>query len=1207
MMGKWFTVNILFAALALLLPACEPRQPQSVFTLLSPGRTGIHFQNTITENDSVNLIMNEYLYNGGGVAIGDINNDGLADLYFSGNQVPGRLYLNKGNLRFEDITEKAGVTPRGWATGVNLVDLNADGYLDLYVCMSGVHASGQRANQLYLNNKDLTFTESAEAYGLADTGYATQAAFLDYDRDGDLDLYLLNHKLAQENPNFIRPRQVNGENGNTDKLYRNEGPQRGHPVFRDVSREAGITIEGYGLGVGVSDLNGDGWPDIYVSNDYLSPDILYVNNRDGTFTDRIDSVVQHQSYSAMGNDLADFNNDALPDIITVDMMPEENYRRKTMHSVMNYDRHRMELASGYPPQFARNMLQVNQGPGRNGLPRFSETGYLSGVNATDWSWSPLFADFDNDGFKDLHITNGFVRDLTNGDFVMYRMQQYGNKLVSDREYVKTLAQGLAAYPGVKKVNYLYRNNGDLTFRNATRDWGVEESSYSNGAAYADLDNDGDLEIVVNNLNGNAFLYENNLVSPGKARPGGSHFLKVRLAGAGLNTGGLGAKVTLRSGPQVQVLEQYPCRGFLSSVDPVLHFGLGKVARVDSLLVQWNDGRSQVLRGVGADQTLVLQQKDAGPATGDAGGPSWVPAGPATGVSLEEVTDRYRIHFRHREENYVDFKSSPLLPQLYSQLGPGLAVGDLNGDGREDFYVGGSFKQPGALFFQQPDGTFRSRPVTGGTKYEEDMGSLLFDADGDHDLDLYVVSGSSEFADGSPYFADKLYTNDGEGNLTLARAALPATTSSGSCVTAADYDGDGDLDLFRGGRLVPGRYPFPARSYLLRNDGGRFTDVTAEVAPGLQTAGLVSAALWSDYDNDGATDLVLAGEWMPVAFFKNENGKRFTPAAAATAPAGWWNSLAGGDFDNDGDTDYVVGNLGANSLYRVGPERPVSIHAADFDGSTTTDAVLGHYIVGEDGQYHAYPAHSRDVLTPAMPSIRNVFNSFADYGRADLRTFLARLPVPPQLSLSATELRTTYLENTGGGRFKAKPLPLQAQLAPVFGLVCADLNEDGNLDVLLTGNSFSTEVMAGRYDAGYGLCLRGDGKGNFTPDPSSGFVVAGDAKGLARLVGPGGKTLFLAARNDNTMLAFESKTKHGENQVIVPRDGDTGADVRLANGKTRREEFYFGSGYLSHSSRTLVFNEAILSVRIHNNREPAREVTTRSHTQKQLAHLPGRAR
>jgi hypothetical protein len=851
------------------------------------------------------------------------------------------------------------------------------------------------------------------------------------------------------------------------------------------------------------------------------------------------------------------------------------------------------------------MLQLNNGFKKDGLPYFSEIGYFSGVNATDWSWSALFADFDNDGYKDLHITNGFVRDLTNGDFIMYRMQQYSNKLVSDKDFVQTLMQSLAQYPGVKKVNYLYRNNQDLTFSNTSKAWGFSQPSYSNGAAYADLDNDGDLDIITNNINQPAFVYENNLFPLKKDQSDSIHFLKINLKGDGLNTNGLGAKVIIWYGGKMQVVEQNPGRGFLSSVDHVLHFGLGKVSKIDSLFVRWNNGKYQVLREIATNQILLLEQKKALTTAemNDTYLPWQYPGANRRKAAFEEVTEKYRINFKHQEENYVDFKSSPLLPQMYSQLGPGLAVGDMNGDGLEDFYVGNGFKHSGKLFFQQADGTFASRDITQEVKYEEDMGCLLFDADNDQDLDLYVVSGSSEFEINSKYFQDKLYKNDGKGNFTLDTNALPSTVSSGSCISGADFDRDGDIDLFVGGRILPGKYPFPARSYILRNDGGLFTDITSLVAPDLQLAGMVCTALWSDFDDDGYTDLILAGEWMAVTFFRNKNGKFHAWDADKGAtigpdkaqnpqenqPVGFWNSLNGGDFDNDGDTDYIAGNLGSNSLYKASRQQKVSIFAADFDRSITTDAIIGRFILGNNGQYEAYPAHSRDVLVPAMPALRNIFNTFDDYGKADLQAFLSKLPVQPELSLTVNELRTMYFENKGKGQFTSKPLPAQAQFAPVFGIICYDINQDGNLDVLLIGNSFTTDVMAGRYDASFGSCLLGDGKGNFIADSHSGFFVEGDGKALVQLTTKQGKPLFLATRNNNTLLAFEVKQKNRKPEAISLKSGDQQAHMLLENGKTRKVEFYSGSGYLSQSSRSLLLNDSVVSITVYDSKGNHRKI------------------
>ena len=1111
-----------FVFIVNIFTSCNRTKDERLFTQLASSVTGISFSNDIHDNDSTYSFINEFGYMGGGVGIGDFNNDGLKDIFFVGNQVSSRLYINKGKHQFEDITEKAGIGTSAWCTGVSIVDINNDGFDDIYVSVFGKDLMRRAKNYLFINQRDLSFKEEAEKYGLADTGYSSQAAFFDYDRDGDLDMYLTNYLLSTKNTNTIYPRDRSGYSPANDRLYRNDGDvaQAGHPVFTDVSMQAGIKEDGYGLGVSISDFNNDGWPDIYVANDFVSNDLLWLNNRDGTFTNCITDAIQHQSYSSMGTDAADINNDALPDILTLDMMPEVNHRRKTSFSFMNYERYQAERAMGYEPEFMRNMLQLNNGnlpQGDSAMPFFSEIGQLSGVHATDWSWSVLLADFNNDGWKDIHVTNGIGRDFTDADFLEFSSNIFSSN--RDRtEQERAIREKLASLQHVNLPNYFYLNNGDLTFSDYSEQAGINELSMSNGAAYADLDNDGDLDLVVNNINKKAFVFLNNTNQESKTAS--NHFLSLRLKGDSLNRNGFGAKVFVHTKNQIQFQEANPVRGYFSSVDQQLLFGLGDNDHADSLVIIWPDGRKQSVTNISADATLELLWENAGAST--------FSTDSRQALIFTDITSSAGLEYRHHDNPFNDYASQRLLPQKYSQLWPFIATGDINNDGATDFFIGGGFNFSGKLFTQQQGHVFSSKDLIDSIKFEEDMDCVLFDADNDGDADLLVTSGDMQYEENSIYYKPRLYRNEGQGRFSLASTAIPDDIRIiAGCVSAGDYDGDGDLDLFIGGR-VSKEYPRTPRSFLLQNNNGVFTDVTQKVSPDLQDPGMVTSAVWSDFDKDGQIDLIIAGEWMPVRFFRNENG-RLVDDTADTGLAhenGMWRSLEATDVDNDGDIDLVAGNLGLNCDFQVSAEEPMQLYATDLDGNGSIDPLIFFYIKGEDGKKRSLPAITRNRFSDQVPGIKKRFLHHGDYAKATFNDIFKGHDKDKILQLHCEETRSCYFENIGNGKFVKHPLPVEAQFAPVNAIVCDDLDNDGFKDLLLAGNEYQAEVISGRYDASYGCFLRGSNTKSFAPvsPVKSGFILNGDVKDMELITLPNQEKIILVAVNNDLMRVFKIARK-----------------------------------------------------------------------------------
>ena len=1062
-----------------------------LFSSVPAESSGVAFANNLPEDSAFNIVNYLYYYNGGGVAAGDIDGDGLIDLYFTSNLGKNHLYRNLGHFRFEDITDRAGVADSvGWKSGVTMADVNGDGRLDIYV--SGVDYLGMHGrNALYINNGDGTFTDRADAYGLAFSGYSTQAAFFDYDGDGDLDMYLLNSSTFAERLSSPSTSRLVRNAKAGDRLYRND---RGH--FVDVSQAAGIYggVEGFGLGVVVSDFNLDGCPDIYVANDFPENDFLYLNNCNGTFTESIAQATGHTSRFSMGVDAADFNNDGRPDIAVLDMLPDSERILKTAATAESYEQFNQKLAAGYHYQYARNTLQLNRGV-VGGKLRFSEIGLLAGIAATDWSWAPLFADFDNDGLKDLFVTAGIDRRPNDLDYIASL-----DSIPAGTE--PPAARLIAKMPHVALPNYMFHNNGDLTFTNVAAAWGVGRAGFSNGAVYADLDNDGALDLVVNNLNGTASIFRNRAWQLDSTN---HHYLTVNLRGTGANTQGIGAKVMIRAGGKRQFAEVMPTRGFESSVDPRAHFGLGTARTVDTLTVVWPDRRSQVWLNVPADRIVTLSQTDAR-----------IPysyARPVPRPLFTDVSGRLSPAFKHHENTFFDFSREPLMPHQLSSEGPALAVGDVNGDGRDDIYVGGAKWQAGALFIQDASGQFRAvpEPAFQADSLAEDVDATFFDADGDGDLDLYVVSGGNEFWQGEP-LRDRLYLNDGRGQFTRAADALPTFYHNGSCVAR---EGSGEF-LFVGSRVVARNYGVAPRSVLLQNDGhGHFRDVTTQLAPGLDSIGMVTSAAWVDYDGDGKPDLIVAGEWMPVRVFHQENGTFVdrTDEAGHAGTNGWWNSVQAADLNGDGRPDLILGNLGLNSTIRATRAEPARLYVGDLFATGTLAQILTTYHHGS-----SYPLAGRDELLQVAPALRSRFPTHASFGASRIQDVVPAKALRKARVLEADEFASAIALNRGDGTFELRALPTEAQFAPVYASLAGDFDGDGKTDLVVAGNFSGVTPVQGRYDASYGLFLRGDGHGQFVPVDmeQSGLVIDGQVRRMAVLKRANGQRLIVIARNNDRL-------------------------------------------------------------------------------------------
>lgn len=1060
-------------------------QTEALFRSLPSEQTGISFSNIVTESSGWNYFIFPYMYNGGGVAAGDINNDGLCDLFFTANQLPDKLYLNKGNLQFEDITVQAGVGGSNeWTTGVSMIDINNDGWLDLYVCRSGMGDPEHRRNALFVNNGDLTFTERAKEFGLDHEGFSTQAYFLDYDRDGDLDVYLVNHRIDFDRKSIVsaRPRYFLSDES-SDRLFRNDGER-----FTDVTHQAGIANAAWGLSACIGDFNEDGWPDVYVANDFLLPDYLYINNRDGTFSEKANRHLRHITFNAMGSDFADINNDGLNDLFVLDMLPSNRERAMQLMASMNTEQFWLLVNGGHHYQYMLNTLQVNHGRGA-----FGEIAQLSGIAKTDWSWAGLFADLDNDGLKDLVVTNGIERDVTDNDFIIALEEETASQ--GGRFDFEDVVDMI---PASKIANVFYRNTGNLKFADATLSWNVHQLTNSHGVATADLDMDGDLEVIINNSNTAATIYEN--LSTKEA-------IQLSLKGPPTNPFGIGAKVSVSTLHDEQYQVLYPSRGYLSSVEPVLHFGLGDESGADVEVV-WPDGRvSEVVSLLAGSH--VIDHAQAKPN-------NRLPR--LSEMLFEEISSELELTWYHQENEFDDFEREPLIPHKQSENGPLLSVADVDGDSHEDFYIGGSKGHAGVLFIQTDSNFYPTgRELWHEDRAYEDAGSVFFDADGDRDLDLYVVSGGTEELTGSALYQDRLYINNGTGSFERVANALPEMHTSGSIVAAADYDNDGDLDLFVGGGCEPGRYPEASRSYLLENDDGTFSDVTTQIASGVEHCGIVRDAVFNDFDQDGDQDLIIVGEWTPIMVFENQGGIFTGRELDLGCTEGWWFSVTASDLDHDGDSDFVVGNLGLNSKFHPSENSPLKIYANDFDQSGTLDIVLAK-AEGED----YFPVRGRECSGEQMPFILDKFPTYSAFASANL-SMIYEDGLVSAVERQACTMASAILWNDDG-KFTLEELPEQVQVSPLRGVAVLDINHDGMKDIVGAGNMHGAEVETVRYDASSGIVLvKGEGGFEAVPPFHSGFRASGDVRDVEPIqIGDGGQSAVLVSHNEGYVQVFRLK-------------------------------------------------------------------------------------